>query len=101
MSIHDEVMPKMEDLYKLKKDLQSQLETGNDLADDKKAELKKMIASLDSASTSMMDWMHNFNPIPDSVDQEKAREYLENQMEQIRKVKEVTIEVIEKAKNPK
>ncbi len=98
MSIHDEVMPKMEDLYKLKKDLQSQLENGKDLAEDKKAELEKMIASLDSTSNSMMDWMHNFNPIPDSVDQEKAREYLENQMEQIKKVKEVTIEVIEKAK---
>ncbi len=98
MNIHDEVMPKMEDLYKLKKELQSQLENSKDLAADKKAELEKMITTLDSASNSMMDWMHNFNPIPDSIDKEKAREYLETEMERIKKVKEITLEVIEKAK---
>ena len=49
----------------------------------------------------MMDWMHNFNPIADSVDQEKAREYLENEMLRIKKVKEITLEVIEKAKAEK
>ena len=97
MRVHDEVMPRMEDLYKLKKGLQAKLDSTKDIAADKKAELEKLIASLDSASNSMMDWMHNFNPVPDSVDQEKAREYLENEMERIKKVKEITIEVIEKA----
>ena len=101
MGIHDEIMPKMEDLYKLKKALQTKLDSTKDMAADKKAELEKMISSLDSASSSMMDWMHNFNPIPDSVDQEKAREYLENEMLRIKKVKEITLEVIEKASKEK
>jgi hypothetical protein len=98
MGIHDEVMPKMEDLYKLKKGLQTKLDSAKDLAADKKAEIEKTISALDSASNAMMDWMHNFNPIPDSVDKEKAREYLESEMERIKKVKEITLEVIEKAK---
>jgi hypothetical protein len=101
MSIHDEVMPKMEDLYRLKKGLQAKLDSTKNLAEDKKAEVEKVIAQLDSASSSMMDWMHNFNPIADSVDQEKAREYLENEMLRIKKVKEITLEVIEKAKAEK
>jgi hypothetical protein len=49
----------------------------------------------------MMSWMHRiheFNPLADSVNQEKAREYLESEMEEIRKVKELMTESIEKAK---
>jgi hypothetical protein len=65
---------------------------------EKKAQLEKMISNLDSASTAMMNWMHEFNPLPDSTDQEKAREYLESEMERIRKVKSLVTETIDKAK---
>ncbi len=47
----------------------------------------------------MMDWMHNFQPLPDSADQEKAREYLESEMERVMKVRELTNETIEKVKS--
>lgn len=94
MDIHDEVMPKMEDIYTLKKRLQEQIAaTPNLVAADKQA-LEKRIAHLDSASNLMMDWMHNFSPLPDSTDQEVAREYLESQMEKIRKVRESMLEAI-------
>jgi len=45
-----------------------------------------------------MDWMHKFNPLPDTANQEKAREYLENEMEKIKKVRELINGSIEKAK---
>jgi len=101
MEVHDEVMPGMDDLMKLKRTLQDQIANSPDMLAERKQELEKIISALDSASTSMMSWMHRiheFNPLADSIDQEKAREYLETEMEEIRKVKELINETIEKAK---
>jgi len=98
MDIHNEVMPRMEDIYKLKKKLQDTLAHTTAITEEQRLKLEKIISGLDSASNAMMDWMHNFNPLPDSADQEKAREYLETQMESIKKVRELTNEIIEKAK---
>ncbi len=98
MSIHDEVMPKMEDVYNLKKDIAEKIANAPGMAEEKKKELESMMTKLDSTSDAMMDWMSEFNPLPDSVDQEKAREYLENEMERIKRVKDVTAETIDKAK---
>lgn len=98
MKVHDEVMPKMNDIYKLKQDLKKKLDESKDLADDKRKEIEATIAQLDSASDGMMVWMREFNPIPDSVSEERAREYLENEMERVKKVKEDILEAIEEAK---
>ena len=97
--IHDEVMPRMEDLYNLKKELQEKIAKTPGMVAERKKELEDMIFHLDSASNAMMDWMHNFNPLPDSTDQEKAREYLETEMEGIKKVRDLTNETLEKAKS--
>ncbi len=98
MDIHDEVMPKMQDLYNLKQSLQEKAGVAGISAEEKKS-LESMMATLDSANSAMMDWMHNFQPLPDSADQEKAREYLESEMERVMKVRELTNETIEKAKS--
>jgi DNA repair exonuclease SbcCD ATPase subunit len=99
MDIHDEVMPKAEDIYQLKKELQEKISSAPDLIAEKKQELELAIAQLDSADQSMMDWMHHFHPLPDSADQEKARAYLESEMERIKKVRELMNESIEKGKS--
>lgn len=101
MDVHDEVMPKMDDLMKLKRDLQEQIANSPEMVVERKQDLERIISNLDSASNAMMSWMHRiheFNPLADSVNQEKAREYLETEMEEIRKVKELINESIEKAK---
>lgn len=97
MNVHDEVMPKMEDIYKLKSQLQEQIANTPDMVIEKKEQLEKMIQQLDSANNLMMDWMHQFNPLPDSVDQEQGRAYLESQLEKIKQVKEGMLSAIEKA----
>ena len=102
MDVHDEIMPKMDDIMKLKRQLQEQIAASPDMVIERKQELERVISNLDSASNSMMNWMHRiheFDPLADSVDQEKAREYLESEMEEIKKVKELIIESIEKAKS--
>ena len=99
MDIHDEIMPKMEDLYQSKKELLEKIASSPGMPADQKKDLENMIAALDSANNAMMDWMHNFNPRPDSTDQEAAREYLETEMERIKKVRDLTNETLEKAKS--
>jgi len=101
MDVHDEVMPSMDEIMKLKRKLQEEIANSPDMVVERKQELENVISNLDSASNSMMSWMHRiheFDPLADSVDQEKAREYLETEMEEIKKVKELITESIEKAK---
>ena len=101
MDIHDEVMPKMQDLYSLKLELLEKIAQSPNMPVYKKEELQQTIAALDSTSNAMMEWMHNFNPLPDSTNQEAAREYLESEMESIKKVRSLTNETIERAKEMK
>lgn len=98
MDVHDEVMPKVGEINRLQRELKEKIASSPDMVAERKAELEQVISNLDSASNAMMTWMHEFNPLPDSVDQEKAREYLETEMERIRKVKTLMLESIEKAK---
>ena len=102
MDVHDEVMPRMDEIMRLKRELKEQISNSPEMVIERKQELENVISNLDSASNSMMSWMHRlheFNPLADSVDQEKAREYLESEMEEIRKVKELISESIEKAQS--
>lgn len=98
MKVHDEVMPKMNDIYKLKEQLKKEIANAPDMVEEKKRAIESMIVQLDSASESMMVWMRNFNPLPDSLGEEKAREYLEDQKEKVKKVKEDMLKAIEEAK---
>jgi hypothetical protein len=97
MDIHNDVMPKSDEIYQLKKELQEKAGVTN-LAADKKKQLDQIITELDSADHLMMDWMHKFKPLPDSANQELAREYLENEMERIKTVRELINGSLQKAK---
>jgi len=97
MDVHDEIMPKSDDIYRLKKEIQEKIAASPDMVIEKRQQLERVISNLDSASNAMMDWMHRFNPLPDSVDQEQARAYLESEMEKIKQVRDLTYDAIEKA----
>jgi hypothetical protein len=98
MDVHDELMPQMEDIFNLKKEIQSKIDQTPDMAAAKKKLLEEAVAELDSANQSMMDWMHKFRPLPDSANREKAREYLETEMEKVKKLKVLFDESISNAK---
>ncbi|MCW5909999.1 MAG: hypothetical protein KIT62_02935 [Cyclobacteriaceae bacterium] len=98
MDVHDEVMPKMDEIMRLKRQLQEQIANTPGMVVERKQQLERMISNLDSAGAAMMNWMHKFNPLPDSADPEKAREYLESEMERIRSVRTLMLESIDKAK---
>ena len=101
MKIHDEVMPKMNDIHKLKMDLKTEIDSTTEITQARKTEIETAIVKLDSASEGMMVWMREFNPIPDSEGEDKAREYLENEKVKVTKVKENMLQALEKAKKVK
>jgi hypothetical protein len=97
MKVHDEAMAKMDEIYKLKQQLKKKFDES--ASTEQKAEIEKTIAKLDSADASMMNWMHQYKPFPDSVfGEEKAREYLESEIEKIKKVRQDMLDAIEQAK---
>jgi len=97
MKIHDEVMPKMNDMYKKKEELKKKIADTPNMVDEEKKKIEATIAKLDSASEGMMVWMREFNPLPDSLGEEKAREYLEDEMEKVKEVKEDILEALKAA----
>jgi hypothetical protein len=97
MKVHDEVMPKMNDIYKYQQQLKDKLKSPNLSATDKE-KINTILGRLDSAGNGMMVWMRQFDPIPDSLGEEKARIYLEGEMEKVKRVREDIVQALEQAK---
>jgi hypothetical protein len=97
MKIHDEVMPKLDDIYRKKEQLKNRIANTPQMPEEKKRELERTIARLDSASESMFTWMNKYRPLPDSLGEEKARAYLESEMEKIKKVRSNILQALEEA----
>jgi hypothetical protein len=97
MEIHDEVMPKMDDLYKAKTALTKRLKENPDLNESDKKEIHAKIAQIDSASEGMMVWMRQFDPLPDSLGEDKAKAYLQSELVKVKKVREDILQALESA----
>jgi hypothetical protein len=97
MSIHDRVMPKMDDIYKLKRTLQDSIAHTPGMPAELKQQFESTVADLDSANSAMMNWMHQFD-LSDSIDTETARTYLVSELDRIKKVSDQMNESLDKAK---
>lgn len=108
LTIHDEVMPRMDDIMSLKAklskkivhldSLQNEGISGNALAEErmKAADLNQ---KLNESDKLMMDWMHTYKG--DSAKKLKSEEavlYFENEKKKIEGVKQITLKSIEDAK---
>ncbi len=96
MDIHDEVMPSMDELYRLKKQLTEKIENSPDLVEEKRQEIEQTILLIDSASKSMMRWMREFKP-EDYKEGELAK-YLESELKQVQSVKDAMMDALEKGR---
>lgn len=99
MAIHDEVMPKMSDIRKLKKALQAKADT-TDASDSSGAAiepLSEMIYELEEASESMMVWMRAFSEPDQEMPHDEAMKYYDEEMAKIQEVKNKMLQAIEKA----
>jgi len=89
MDVHDDALPNMEKVYKLKQDFEEQIANTPNLTKEHEQKLEQVIASLDSAGGSMREWMQNFNPLPDSANVLKARTYLESELTSVKKISDI------------
>ena len=96
MKIHDEVMPKMNDLYSMKDSLNKLVTALPAKATAEKEKLEAEIKKIEEASEGMMVWMREFNPPADSAGIEKVTEYLNNEMKKVQVVKDNILNVIKK-----
>jgi hypothetical protein len=85
MEIHDEVMPKMEDIMKLKSKLKD------------REDADEILDALDAADKAMMNWMHNFKAPSKDLTFDQAMEYLEAQRKSIADVRDLMLEAIANA----
>lgn len=95
IAVHDEVMPRMEEISSLSKKLK---EKSSRSEKDKNPEVKNSIISLEKASLSMMDWMRKFNSSYDTLPDKEAKNYLKEEKLKIEKVREEINKAIEEAK---
>ena len=96
--IHDEVMPKMGDLRRARKDLMLQADSIK--ASDSVRAITLIAASdkIAAANESMMDWMRNFDPNFEGSDQE-IENYLNEKKASISQVREDMLGSLEEGKN--
>lgn len=106
MEIHDAVMPRMDEMYKLRQKLTLKLDSisVDTIANTARiAEYKKVLSDLMVAEKGMMDWMHNIQDVPGSsgvgvqtkeipIDEViKIQQAQKNAVEQVRKKMEASI----------
>lgn len=91
MVVHDEVMPRMSDISRIRRNLNGYLEVNPDLEEGLKGEIENTITYLDKGDEGMMSWMNNLKQLADlrkSQDHDAIMSYLEEEMEKITIVKE-------------
>ncbi|MEP0985456.1 hypothetical protein [Ekhidna sp.] len=87
MAIHDEVMPKIGELRKARKDLLLQADSLMESNPERAAMLTTTADELGDASESMMVWMRQYESEFEGTDDE-IKQYLEGQKVAIQEVKE-------------
>lgn len=71
MNIHDELMPRMDEMYKLERKLKSlrdSLLIDSIYTQQKIARVRKSLQDLETASEKMMHWMHNIQDVPGEME---------------------------------
>lgn len=86
MAIHDEVMPKMGEVNKLKNDIKKKADSLAEAGEEEASERLKVLADeLEDAGNSMMAWMRQYKPA--DLSEEKIKAYLEDQKVKVEEVR--------------
>lgn len=96
MDVHDEVMPKMGDIMRLKGSLHEKLDSISlqDANKEQRRILEQAIIELEEADEAMMQWMRNFQPQDKVAEKEKVINYYKQQKVEIKGVKTKMLQAI-------
>ena len=92
MANHDIVMPMMGDTRKVGKQLKAFRDKQSEGATDLLTKANQLIADLEKADESMMDWMHDFKKLGElqgTMSHEEILQYLDKEDQRMKKVKEL------------
>jgi len=92
MGIHDEIMPKMQDIFNIKTALEDKISD----TEVKNDSLALIIDELGQAEAGMMNWMRSFRP-DKTVGHDSLMQYYRSEKKKIEKVKDEMEISIEKA----
>lgn len=95
MQVHDRAMPLTGNIFKLKRDLKSLMNTVSDSTQYKI--LEDAVLDLEKADDAMMDWMHNFATPDSTVSFEDKKAYYEDELIKITEVEKLMINSTEQA----
>ncbi|MBN8821188.1 MULTISPECIES: viral A-type inclusion protein [unclassified Spirosoma] len=110
LAIHDEVMPKIDDILKLKKQLKQRITSLDSLkasgsasatlrTDEEKEQATRLVTDLAIADSLMMSWMSHYNgDTLSKISSEEALNYLAAQKDQITDVKKRVTTSIEQSR---
>ncbi len=93
ITLHDEVMPLSGPLYDLRMSLQKKMST--DTTGSKTLGTEEVITQIKNAEDAMMDWMRNYDPTFEGVDDIETHQYL---LEQRKAIEEVAAQMKEAKK---
>ena len=101
-AIHDEAMPKKEDIYNLRKDLLEVKATGTAnkqmLSSDEIAEVTRVCDSLTVAEIAMEDWMHGYKKEIETASSSEKAAYFAAELPKIQKVRSTMFRMIDLGK---
>ncbi|MEL7002596.1 MAG: hypothetical protein AAFN93_07650 [Bacteroidota bacterium] len=100
MDTHDEVMPKMDLIMRLKGELNEKLDSIRELSpmpEETIDLLESKISSLEKADQSMMNWMRQWNPPSDSISHAEVMEYFKEQQIAVKEMKNLMLNSIDEA----
>lgn len=88
MAIHDEVMPKMSEVERLKTALQAELPEAEG---DRRTKVERIIGDLEAADQAMWDWMYGLKQLDnlrDSLEHPRIMDYLASEKKDVTEVKQ-------------
>jgi hypothetical protein len=92
MEVHDEIMPQMEDIYRLRKQLQKRADSlslkSSQEAFEQAERYREAMSSLTAADKGMMEWMRNFNSDYKLMEEKEAIVYLEKEKMKVEELRE-------------
>jgi paraquat-inducible protein B len=102
MTIHDEIMPKMGDLSKYKKELEQKIDelaSKSEVDSAQIRDLEETIEELDNSHEAMMGWMHQFDNDFEGQVNEEIMKYLNVQLDKIEEVGKMTNAALQDAQD--
>ena len=98
LSIHDEVMPQMGEVARLRDELEKRKENLDSLATEQAAIIDELITQLSEANESMMDWMRDYSADFSNMRHDEIMDYLDEQRMRVEDVQSKIKKAIKDAK---